>query len=82
MPTEPSNPILPPLPRTPQRRRRVFDVGLVFALTWLLLAVGVTVVWGPDLGLRGWVWLLVHHALCGVGCLHEVRRAWQRRQSR
>ena len=57
-------------------------MGLVFALTWMILAIGVTVVWGPDLGLRGWGWLVVHHALCLVGCTHEVRRAWRRRQGR
>lgn len=72
------NPILPPLPGG--RRPRVFDVGLVGAISWLLLAVGVTLVWGPVLGLRGWIWLLAHHFLCVLGCTHELRRAWRRRK--
>jgi hypothetical protein len=56
------------------------DIGLVVALSWLGVAVGVSVVLGPQLGMRGWLWLGAHHLLCVVGCGHELWRAWQRRQ--
>ncbi len=59
-------------------KKRV-DIGLVVAMAWLAAAVGVTVVLGPQLGMRGWVWLGLHHVLCAVGCVHEIWRAWQRR---
>jgi hypothetical protein len=81
--TEPVS-VLPPLPaqsRRTKQPRRTFDVGLVFALAWLMMAVVLTVVWGADLGRRGMAWLVFHHLLCGVGCVHEIRRAWHRRQS-
>ncbi len=58
------------------------DVGLVVALAWPLAAIGLTVALGPSLGLRGWLWLGAHHALCAVGCAHELRRAWARRAAR
>jgi hypothetical protein len=59
--------------------RQSVDIGLVVALSWLGVAVGLSVVLGPQLGMRGWLWLGAHHLLCGVGCAHELWRAWQRR---
>lgn len=57
------------------------DLWLILALTWLFSAIGVTAVFGPLLGLRGWFWLALHHALCTVGVTHEVWRAWRRWQA-
>ena len=62
---------------------RRFDLGRTLALAWIATAVGLTVVLGPRLGLRGWAWLLVHHLACAVGAGHELVRARRRqRQAR
>ncbi len=62
-----------------RRGDRVLDLGVIVAFAWLFTAVGLTVVFGPVLGLRGWGWLLGHHLLCLLGCTHELRRGWRRR---
>lgn len=62
--------------------QRRLDLGLVVALAWLGVAVGVSVALGPQLGMRGWVWLAAHHLLCVIGCTHELWRAWRRRAQR
>ena len=54
-------------------RKRV-DIGRVVAMSWLFIAVGMTVVLAPQIGLRGWVWLGLHHILCAIGVTHELRR--------
>lgn len=69
-----------PTPAGPHRRR--VDVGFVVAVAWLSVAVVGTVLWGRALGIRGWLWVGLHHVLCVVGCTHELRRAWQRYQTR
>ncbi len=61
------------------RGGRVLDLGVIVAFAWLFTAIGITVLIGPDLGLRGWGWLLGHHLLCAAGCAHELRRGWKRR---
>lgn len=55
------------------------DIGSLAALVWITIAILVSLVFGPMLGLRGWAWLGVHHLLCAVGCTHELRRASRRR---
>ena len=55
------------------------DLGALAAMIWLTIAVFVSLVFGPLLGLRGWVWLCVHHLLRIVGCTHELIRASRRR---
>ena len=50
---------------------------VVVALAWLLAAAGVTVWLAPLLGLRGWAWLLLHHALCLLGAGSELWRDWR-----
>ncbi|MBN1335018.1 MAG: hypothetical protein JXB39_03560 [Deltaproteobacteria bacterium] len=62
--------------------RRTLDVGVVVALTWILVAIGLTLLIGPRLGLRGWIWLGTHHVLCAVGAGHELWRGWKRRRTR
>jgi hypothetical protein len=57
------------------------DIGFVVAVSWLLAAMGATLLFGPQLGLRGWMWLGLHHALCVVGSIHELRRAARRRRA-
>ncbi len=67
--------------------RRPVDLGAIAALTWLCIAVGITLVFGPELGKRGWMWLGAHHLLCIVGSSHELwrshkrARAWERQQA-
>ena len=56
------------------------DLGVIVATTWLLVALGLTVLLGPSLGLRGWVWLGLHHLLCAIGVSHELLRGWRRRR--
>lgn len=56
-------------------KRRV-DIGRTVALAWIVVAVGVTVAIGPSLGLRGWLWLGLHHVLCAAGAGHEL---WRKR---
>ena len=58
-------------------RRRV-DLGTVIALAWAAVAVTVTILFGPMLGARGWLWLGLHHLLCAAGVTHELIRARQR----
>ena len=53
-----------------------FDLGRTFALTWLVAAIGVTVVIGPRLGMRGMAWLALHNLVCMVGAGHEL---WRKR---
>ena len=60
---------------------RKTDLGTVIALSWAGVAIGVTLVFGPVLGLRGWAWLLVHHLLCVIGVSHELWRARKRRRA-
>ena len=55
-------------------RARV-DAGEVLALAWLGVAVALTIVFGPMLGARGWLWLGAHHLLCVAGVTHELYRA-------
>ena len=52
------------------------DLGRVVAITWILVAVGITVLVGPELGWRGWLWLGLHHLLCLIGASHEL---WRKR---
>jgi hypothetical protein len=54
----------------------------VLAATWLLVAIGGTLVFGPHLGLRGWAWLSLHHVLCGIGVAWELRQALGRARLR
>jgi hypothetical protein len=49
----------------------------ILGLAWVLVAVGVTVLLGPQLGLRGWAWLFLHHVLM-IGTL--AAQAWQSRR--
>ena len=58
------------------------DLGVGLAFGWLLFALIVTVWWGPRLGLRGMAWMAIHHILCLIGCVHELRRGWRRYQKR
>ena len=62
--------------------RRRADLGVVIALSWLGVALGATLVFGPRLGMRGWLWLGLHHLLCGVGVSHELWRGWRCRKAR
>ena len=59
-------------------QRSRIDLGTVIALAWLFAAIGLTVVFGPTLGARGWLWLGAHHALCLAGVSHELWRANRR----
>lgn len=51
------------------------QIGRIVALTWVVIAIGVTLMIGPSLGWRGWGWLLAHHLLCAVGASHELLRS-------
>ena len=62
--------------------RRDLDLGVVVALSWAFIAVGLTVLMGPHLGLRGWAWLGIHDALCVLGVSHELWRGWKRHRAR
>lgn len=44
----------------------------VLAAAWLLTAAGLTVLIGPSLGWRGWIWLGTHDLLCLVGAGWEL----------
>lgn len=48
-------------------------VSTVVALAWVAVAVGLTVFLAPQMGLRGWMWLGVHHVLCAAGAGWELR---------
>jgi hypothetical protein len=60
--------------------RRTLDIYAILAVTWLLVAVGLTVVFAPRLGIRGLGWMAAHHLLCLVGVSHEYTR-YRRRQA-
>ncbi|MED5370733.1 MAG: hypothetical protein VX899_06955 [Myxococcota bacterium] len=61
---------------------RRLDGGVIVALVWAIVAVAMTALIGPQLGLRGWLWLGLHHALCLAGVTHELRRGYQRHRDR
>lgn len=61
---------------------RRLDGGVIVALVWAIVAVAMTVLIGPQLGLRGWVWMGLHHALCLAGVTHEMRRGYRRHKLR
>lgn len=61
-------------------RRSRIDLNATIAVSWIWVAIGLTAVFGPQLGLRGLVWLGIHHVLCVVGTTHELRRYRQRQQ--
>jgi hypothetical protein len=56
------------------------DLSATVAVAWIWVALGLTVVFAPQLGLRGLVWLGLHHLLCIVGVTHELRRYRQRQR--
>ena len=58
------------------------EVGVVLAFSWALVAVTITLLLGSRLGLRGWVWLGLHHVLCAVGVSHQLHHAWLRRKEK
>ena len=64
------------------RKREPFDAGAVLAVTWVLVAVGGTVLFAPQLGIRGLGWLAAHHLLCVVGVSHEFTRYRKRQRAR
>jgi hypothetical protein len=55
------------------------DPGRTVAITWIVVAIGLTVLIGPELGWRGWMWLGAHNALCAVGAGHEL---WRKRDTK
>ena len=61
---------------------RKVDLGAVAAMSWIGVAIGLSVTIGPQLGLRGWFWLGLHHLLCLVGSSHELWRAHKRALAR
>ena len=60
---------------------KAIDIQAILAVTWLLVAIAITLLLGPNLGGRGWLWLSIHHTFCIVGCGTEYVR-YQRRQER
>jgi hypothetical protein len=54
-----------------------FRLRVAIALTWIVVAIGLTLVLGPLMGLRGWMWLFVHHVLCAMGAGWELREDWR-----
>lgn len=52
------------------------DIGRTVAIAWIVVAVGLTILVGPSLGWRGWMWLGAHDILCAVGAGHEL---WRKR---
>ena len=60
----------------PNQIRRKMSVGRIIALTWLIVAIGLTALLGPELGWRGWLWLGLHDLLCVIGAGHEL---WRKR---
>ena len=63
-----------PDPAAPRAR---FVLARALAAGWLIASVGVTLLIGPELGLRGWMWLGLQDVLCVVGCVHEL---WTKRK--
>ena len=62
-------------------RRPSIDLSATVAVAWIWVAVGLTVVFGPQLGARGLAWLALHHVLCAVGVVHELQRYRKRQLS-
>jgi hypothetical protein len=50
-----------------------FRLGPTIALAWIFAAIGMTVMLAPLMGLRGWMWLAVHHLLCAIGAGWELK---------
>lgn len=50
----------------------------ILGVAWVLVAIGMTALMGPHLGLRGWAWLCLHHVLMVATLLaqaHQSRKA-------
>lgn len=45
------------------------------ALVWLGVAVAMTLLMSPKLGMRGLFWLWLHNGLCALGTGHELWRS-------
>ena len=67
---------------SPAARRRRTDLGVIVALSWFFIAVGLTAVFAGKLGMRGMVWMSVHHVICVAAVSHEMWRGWKRRKAR
>ncbi len=72
----------PAAPEPAAKGRRRTDLGVIVALSWLFIALGITLVFGDSLGLRGLAWLALHHLICLVAVSHEMWRGWKRRKGR
>ncbi len=53
-------------------------LATVVALAWVAVALGLTLFLAPQMGMRGWMWLSVHHWLCAVGAGWELREDYRR----
>jgi hypothetical protein len=56
--------------------KKRFDLGRAVAAAWIIVTVGITVLVGPKLGWRGWMWLGMNDVACLVGATHEL---WRKR---
>ena len=51
------------------------NIGEIIAVSWLIVAVVMTILVGPSLGARGLLWMAIHHLLCLIGCGHELAKS-------
>ena len=61
-----------------KRQRSTIDIFAVIAISWLIIAIILTIFSFGKLGARGWLWLGIHNIFCIIGVSHE----WFRHQKR
>jgi hypothetical protein len=44
----------------------------LLVISWGVVALGLSVLIGPELGWRGWLWLGTHHLLWALGAAGEL----------
>ena len=57
------------------------NIGEIVAVSWLLIAIVMTILIGPSLGARGLLWMGIHHFLCLVGSIHELTKKRRKQRS-
>ena len=50
------------------------NIKATIALTWILFSIIITFLISRDLGVRGWMFLLIHHVFCIIGAGSELKK--------
>ena len=57
------------------------NIKATIALTWILFSIIITFLICSDLGIRGWMFLLIHHVFCVFGAGSELKKHFSKQYS-